>query len=670
MNVRCPKKPDGSSLEYPDLGNITNVTANRTTSSGFESKVLIDVINEIEGKCVTILRQCKSQYPVVDKSNEKTWITSIDQDNKVVLAHTIEKSEFPILYNTPRMCDPGITESKNWSLQNYIETRLFLFKYKYNYGKDIVGRNTNTCSTQILFDFRPFIFSISEPGVGGKKLYINQWIQPSSRKIGFQSFVLISRKPIQQKSSTQDIFRSMVKKIQERKLGNSGTQSFRNGGNALNIGTDDTSINAFLKFIQDYDGVGFIENDNSPYLPPKNNKANLDIPLTNDILRMFYFDLIHDEVVKRSEVFRNFKLRFLNEVKTFGDKEQAIQAGPTGKTIVGRSYGLYQSLLKNRTTSAGKTDYKIYNGLPLRQIPAFFKTVGDLAQYMYAGKHNTFVASGDRMGIAVGLYVNAKSGVPVKCMIEDSITGFVVYTNQENIRFRPRKTCATRVSGGNACVRNDSLKITGKQFEDGLKKSLNPVSLRVVDEIEAKKPRGSRELYKLARVSNLNDSAVKNLLMKINADSKINTNADMERVLNNILNKYKNKPNSEISRKATNLKSTLFRTNVRTTRSGAQYNTRKQNLNSFLKNLGVTNQAKYLSQLNRPNSNLNTIKALARKDTFKSALNKLTNITNSEKRNIITRMNQPGSNLNTIYKNAQNINTKRKGGGQKRKRTT
>ena len=672
MSVRCPKKPDGSSLEYPDLSSITNVTANRSTSSGFETKVLIDVMNEMEGKCVTMMRQCKSQYPVVNKSNEKSWITCIDQENKTVLAHTIEKSDFPILYNVPRMCDPGITESKNWSLHHYIETRLYLYKYKYNNGKNIAGRNTNTCSTQILFDFRPFIFSISDPVANGKKLYINQWIQPSDKKLGFQSYVLISRKPIQQKNTTIDIFKSMIKRFQERVLGNSGTSSFRNGGSALNIGTDDASINAFIKFLQDYDGVGFIENENSPYLPPKNNNAKLDIPLTNDILRMFYFDLTHDEIVKKTEVFRNFKTRFLNELRSFGDKGQAIQVGPTGKTITQRSYSLYQSLLKNRLSSSGKSDYKTFNGkTPLRQIPAFFKTVGDLAQYMYAGKYNTFVASGDRMGLALGLYVNAKIGVAVKCMIEDTSTGFIVYTNQENIQFRPRKTCATTISNGKAaCVRNNALKITSQEFEDGLKKSLPPAGLRVVDEIEAKKSRGSRELYKMARVNNLNDSVVRNLLTKINADSKVNTNSDMERVLNDILNKYKNKPNSEISRKAVNLKSTLFPKNVRTTRSGVQYNSRKQNLSTFLNSLRVSNKTKYLNQLNRPNSNLNTIKAQARKESFRNALNKLTNITNSEKKNIITRMNQPGSNLNTLYKTALNMNTKRKGGGQKRKRTT
>lgn len=669
-DVRCPKRPDGSSLEYPDLGSITNVTANKSVNSGFESKVLIDVMNEIEGKCVTIIRQCKSQYPVVDKSNEKSWITSIDQDNKVVLAHTIEKSEFPILYNTPRMCDPGITESKNWSLQNYIETRLFLFKYKYNNGKNIVGRNTNTCSTQILFDFRPFIFSMSEPGTR-TKLYINQWIQPSeSRKIGFQSFVLISKKPIQPKDTTLNIFTKMVKNIQARTLGKGGTQSFRNGGNALNIGTDDASISAFLKFIQDYDGVGFIEDDNSRYLPPINNRATLNISLTNDVIRIFYFDLIHDEVVRKDEVFRNFKTRFLNEFRAFGNNEKAIQAGPTGKTIVAKSYSFYQSILRNRASSSGKIDYKSANGTtPLRQIPAFFKTVGDLAQYMYAGKYNTFVASGDRMGIAVGLYVNAKSGVPVRCMIEDSITGFVVYTNKENIRFRSRDTCASKVPGGNACVKNSSLKISSKEFEDGLKKSLKPGELRIVDEIEAKKPKGTRELYKLARVNNLNDSAVKNLLMKINADGKISTNANMKRVLNTILNKYKNKPNTEISRKAVNLKSTLFPTNIRTTRSGAQYNMRKQNLNSFLRRLGVSNQTKYLNQLDRPNSNLNTIKSQARKDVYRNSVNKLTNMTNTEKKNIMNKMNLPGSNVNSILRMARNVNTKRKGETLKRKRT-
>lgn len=668
MSNPCSRQPDGSSLEYPDLSSITNVTAGRGATSGFESKVLIDVINEIEGKCISIMTQCKSLYPQVDKNNEKSWITSIDQDNRIVLAHTIEKSEFPILYNTPRMCDPGITESKNWSLQNYIETRLFLFKYKYNYGKDIVSRDTNRCMTQVLFDFRPFIFSISDPTNGGKKLYINQWIQPSDKKMGFQSFVLISRKPISQKYTTLQIFKSIVKKIQSRRLGEGGTQSFRGGGNNLNIGN--TNIDGFLKFIQDYDGVGFIEDENSSYLPPKNNKANLNIPLTNDILRMFYFDLIHDDVVKKSEDFRNFKLRFMSELKTFGDNQQAMQVGPTGKTIVGRSYAYYKSLLKNRLSPSGKIDYKYANGSsPIRQIPAFFKTVGDLAQYMYAGKYNTFVASGDRMGIAVGLYVNAKSGIPVKCMIEDSITGFIVYTNQSNITFRSRDSCSTRVVGGTACLRPESTRINGKQFVDNIKKSLKPEQLRVVEEIEARKPRGSRELYRTARVSNLNDSAVMNLLAKINSDGKISTNADMERVLKNILNRYRNKPNSEISRKATNLRSTLFPSNIRTTRSGAQYDLRKQNLNRYLIELRIQNRNKYLNMLNKPNSNLNTIKGQARRDAFKIALNKLTNITNMEKTNFRSKMNQQGANAKTIYMQAVNMNRMRKSGGAKRRRT-
>ncbi|MGB0796006.1 MAG: ABC transporter ATP-binding protein, partial [Paracoccaceae bacterium] len=47
----------------------------------------------------------------VTPQTQYNWLTSIDQDNKVGLAHTIEQSNFPILYNTPRMCDPGITMS-------------------------------------------------------------------------------------------------------------------------------------------------------------------------------------------------------------------------------------------------------------------------------------------------------------------------------------------------------------------------------------------------------------------------------------------------------------------------------------------------------------------------------------------------------------------------------
>ena len=42
--VRGCNKPDGSSLQY-DLSEVRNVTNNASAKSGFEAKILIDVMN-------------------------------------------------------------------------------------------------------------------------------------------------------------------------------------------------------------------------------------------------------------------------------------------------------------------------------------------------------------------------------------------------------------------------------------------------------------------------------------------------------------------------------------------------------------------------------------------------------------------------------------------------
>ena len=123
-NNRCAVQDTGKI--YYNLDSIdVKVDPTKTRATAFEAAFLGDVIDEITGSCFTIQENCKSQYPMVDKSNYTTWITSIDQDNRIALAHVLEMSKVPILYNTPRLCDPGMTMSKNWSLKNYIETRLY-----------------------------------------------------------------------------------------------------------------------------------------------------------------------------------------------------------------------------------------------------------------------------------------------------------------------------------------------------------------------------------------------------------------------------------------------------------------------------------------------------------------------------------------------------------------
>ena len=141
---------------YYDINSIdVKADPTQTKATNFEAIFLASVIDEITGSCFTIEENCKSQYPLVTNSNSRNWLTSIDQDNRVGLAHVMETSKVPILYNTPRLCDPGMTVSKNWSLKNYIETRLYAFKYKYDQGKTLSNRNQTgkDCYDSVYFDF-------------------------------------------------------------------------------------------------------------------------------------------------------------------------------------------------------------------------------------------------------------------------------------------------------------------------------------------------------------------------------------------------------------------------------------------------------------------------------------------------------------------------------------
>ena len=170
---------DGSSIFY-DVSTI-DIKANPEKAkpvSAFEAVFLGDVIQEISGTCYTIQENCKTQYPNVKPTEWRKWLTSLDQENRMSLAHTIEKSNIPILYNTPRLCDPGVSISKNWNLRNYIETRLYLFKFKGGTPKLQMGRvriAAKQCEAQqsgftmlpncCVFDFRPlYISALKLPG--------------------------------------------------------------------------------------------------------------------------------------------------------------------------------------------------------------------------------------------------------------------------------------------------------------------------------------------------------------------------------------------------------------------------------------------------------------------------------------------------------------------------
>jgi hypothetical protein len=138
--------------------------------------------------------------------------------------------------------------------------------------------------------------------LGNKRIYVNQWIVQSKAKRGFQPKTSFSLKPgpPEMVPSSTDIFKLMIQEFQTRKLGKEGTAAFREkGGLSLNLGNK--TYDDFINFLKAYDGIGF------DGIAPKNGSTIQNIDLTDDVLRMLYFDLIHDEVVKKSQKFEVFK---------------------------------------------------------------------------------------------------------------------------------------------------------------------------------------------------------------------------------------------------------------------------------------------------------------------------------------------------------------------------
>ena len=74
------------------------------------------------------------------------------------------------------------------------------------------------------------------------------------------------------------------------------------------------NMEAFIKFIGEYDGVEFVgnSNSNSSFFPKQNTVGIPNIPLTDDIIRV----LLHDKVTKGIK-FKYFKQLFTQEFLSF-----------------------------------------------------------------------------------------------------------------------------------------------------------------------------------------------------------------------------------------------------------------------------------------------------------------------------------------------------------------
>jgi len=462
---------------YYDINSIdVKADPEQTKATNFEAIFLGNVIQEITGSCFTIEENCKSQYPLVTKSNSRNWLTSIDQDNRVGLAHVIETSKVPILYNTPRLCDPGMTVSKNWSLKNYIETRLFAFKFKYNQGKTLSNRNQNgkDCYKSVYFDFRPFEYKMRLPNPANKsaveEIYISEWItvddNPKDGGLGYTPHMRVSNMPKENKTNakfqTINIFKQMIKKVLSVELGNNEksiiNKSYNLGPKGNNNGRVsntlmDAYINEFIQFLNKYDGIQFD-------ISPKTDTQTLT--MTDRAISVLYFDLIHDGVFKKTrytliDFKKTFKKQFIQMSKTKNFTAKGVMEVDflVGAKMAEKSHDAYGgktgNMLLNTWNGGMRRDGK---GKEIKNVPSIFKTLGDLSQFIYAVTYDTVVASGDKMGMAAGLFMTASNNKKLRLMMEDTKTGFVLYTGFPKIQFVSRSTCLSPTGG--VCSRSNN----------------------------------------------------------------------------------------------------------------------------------------------------------------------------------------------------------------------
>jgi len=541
MNNSQRKCVDGSTIYY----NLDTIPENVVTKGPFEAVFLGNVISEMSEGCLFVKQQCKSQYPVVNAQNWRQWITSIDQENRISLAHTIEKSGIPILYNTPRLCDPGISVSKNWSLRNYIETRLYMFKFVYDYGRNFKPTKNATCYPTNIFDFRPFQYKLALPG-SEKPLFVTEYITVDefTKKAAFTPHMAISKFQINPKvSSTEQIFEDMVKFVIVGEEYGKNRKSISNQsyylGPVKNSGMNMSNfMRMFKKFIQEYDRVKFV--GESGLL---NNRTGLQtINLTDDVMRVMFYDLIHDGVITKTYKFSTFKKKFINEFKNFKGFNRGIVSFKewVGAATAANSWRAYKTILEpSREPKTKKVKGK---NVQIRQFPAIFKTLGDLSQFMYASRYGSIVASGDKMGLGAGLYINAKNGRTVKCMMEDAITGFIVYTGIQNIEFTTKSGCGNlRNTNSGTCLMKNATTVKPQSVATQIMQSVPQNQQKYANEIVAAKPRvpGGKRLIKLWLNQDINRNTATTVLNTIDKFKNFWDDSDISKI-KTVLNKMRN----------------------------------------------------------------------------------------------------------------------------------
>ena len=204
-------------------------------------------------------------------------------------------------------------------------------------------------------------------------------------------------------------------------------------------------------------------------------------------MRVMFYDLIHDGVITKNYKFSTFKKKFINEFKNFNDRGIVSFKEWVGATTAANSWRAYKTILE--PSGVVKTKSVKGKNVQIRQFPAIFKTLGDLSQFMYAARYGSIVASGDKMGLGAGLYINAKNGRTVKCMMEDAITGFIVYTGIQNIDFTTKSGCGNlRNANAGTCLRKNATNVNSATIATQIIQSIPQNQKNDANEIVAAKP--------------------------------------------------------------------------------------------------------------------------------------------------------------------------------------
>jgi len=457
--------------------------------------------------------------------------------------------------------------------------------------------------------------------------------------LGYVPHMRLAHTPLPSRNgfTTIGIFKQMIRSVIRRKFGNSKSSIVKN---VINLGPNNNNenafINTFIEFLKKIDGLAFD--------PPRSSDLQ-NIKMTNDVLAVLYYDMLHDGIFKKTEL------------------PLSVKNSPKGKTfssIIKNQFFKFTTPVQiNQFASASRVreEFGIRPGILFgNKFPAIMKTLGDLSQFMYASKHNTVVASGDKMGIACGIYVNALNNKRVKCMIEDSVTGFVIYSGFDDIAFTSKRDDCI-VPKGEACP--IATRVTNKSIVANKIRKSTPDQEGLRQIINTKPPRIGKLPSMWLNSPNLNRNTMNTIANTIIKYKNYWTEADAKKIAI-LRSRYTNKLNAVKMGKIGAIIDGLD-TNTIVTRGGGGIKRKRNdsnNLRMYLNNSKFTrltqnNKKVFLSRLERNGTNMNTIKnaalKLQRRRELSSYLNTL-RLTPEQKKGIMNQLNNKVSLRNLANK--------------------